>query len=130
MTDHVIEVTVLSDSTLRVADPAQNPLEVDVGDAVTWNFINAETLSPRVEFQVFLPADGSKPVMGPGNNPFGNQTPQIGIPHIVVGTAQKGLYLYTVFDSNSRVLHWAVPLFIAGSFNANFGGIPIPPGPP
>lgn len=129
MTDHEINVTVLPGGILEVADPAQNPLGVNARDTVTWNFTDPETLNPRVEFQVFLPADGSKPDMGPGNNPFGNPAPPIGSLNTVV-TAREGLYLYTVFDSNGQVLHWAVPLFIAGSFNANFGGIPIPPDPP
>jgi hypothetical protein len=129
MASHTIEVTFV-DGLMTVQKGIPSPLRVDPGDDVTWVFTNAAASdSLRIEFHTFLPRNGFPAVTGSGSSPLNSALPpstggSIG-PVTIASTAASGLYIYSIF-LNGQLLHWATPLFTAGSFEANFGGLEVP----
>jgi len=128
MVEHIINVMLLPDG--RIRKDALSPFEVAEGDTVRWNFDNAPGL--RVEFHDYLPPSGVLPsssaAQGLFNPPFPPATGPVA--GTVAVTALRGLYIYSIFNGEGQRLQWEIPLFIAGSFVANFGGIEKPVGPP
>ena len=136
--DFSIDVMIDPDS-LFIENGVISPLPVNPGDRVTWSFSG---LNPgdvvTVEFHTFMPSGGAPAIVGPQSNPFGSQlSPGTGTklgsgftgatigPAIVLSDAALGLYIYTIF-LNGQPLHWRSPLFTAGSFNGEFGGLEVP----
>jgi hypothetical protein len=128
MAHHTIHAALLSDGRINVAQPLENPLEVEPDDTVEWEFLNAEGQAipnALIEFRGFLPVSPTAPIMGPPKHPFTIlQSTQLKTGPFTVGDEDRGLYFYVII-LGGQVLNWAVPLFIAGSFSSFFGGIII-----
>jgi hypothetical protein len=132
-----INVTLLPDHQTVRAHQRENPLEVNPGDEVTWNFINATGQNLRVEFQAFMPTrDRSTPLISPGKHPFIGPFPPITatpagtVTGIVADEADDGLYIYSIFNSAGEELKWETPAFAVKNYEAFFGTIVKPEGPP
>jgi hypothetical protein len=127
--EHPINVTLLPGNQVIRKD-IMSPLAVDPGDTVTWHFPNVDPNDTvEVEFHTFMPASGTSAITGSESSPFANALPQftngrIG-PSTIRSMVPPGLYIYRIL-LNGQPLTWETPLFRAGRFVANFGGLEVP----